>query len=288
MVASQNFLIRFMLSARALARRQRPRGEQHLRDGRVALVPRANRRHRKGNRPGALESGARVAVTGRCAEKGRELLDEAAAGENLVFVESDALADGESERVAPHVRDALGPIEILVNNVGGGTGEYGRIDKLDPGAFRRGFELNVMTAVDMTHAVLPQMIDGRWGRILMVASGRGQAADPVGHRALRDRQARADRVVEVDRVRLRRARHHLQHPVPRLCGDPDEGAHPVVVGRQGQRRPLRQSSAELRGPRTGRHATLDEVAHAALSLLGERAGAITGTTLNVDGGSSPY
>ncbi|WP_396349734.1 SDR family oxidoreductase [Gordonia amicalis] len=40
--------------------------------------------------------------------------------------------------------------------------------------------------------------------------------------------------------------------------------------------------------RTGRHATLDEVAHAAVSLLGEHSGAITGTTLNVDGGSSPY
>ncbi|ATD72057.1 MULTISPECIES: SDR family oxidoreductase [Gordonia] len=40
--------------------------------------------------------------------------------------------------------------------------------------------------------------------------------------------------------------------------------------------------------RTGRHATLDEVTHAAVSLLGEHSGAITGTTLNVDGGSSPY
>lgn len=258
-------------------------------EGRVALVTGGTDGIGKAIALALLESGARVAVTGRRAEKGRELLAETAARDRLVFVESDALADGESERVAAYVRDALGPIEILVNNVGGGTGEYGRIDTIDPGAFRRGFDLNVMTAVTMTHTVLPQMIDGGWGRILMVASVEGKLPTLPGigpYVAAKHALIGLSKSIAFDCGELGITCNTLcpgYVEIPTRVRTQSSSAGKANTGRYAD---PQQNYKDL--TRTGRHATLDEVAHAALSLLGEHAGAITGTTLNVDGGSSPY
>lgn len=260
-----------------------------VKEGRVALVTGGTEGIGRAIALSLLDAGAKVAVTGRRAEKGQELLDAADAGDRLIFVEADALATGEPARVAAEVRDRLGPIEILVNNVGGGTGEYGRIDTIDPGSFRRGFELNVMTSVDMTHAVLPQMVDGGWGRILMVASVEGKLPTLPGvgpyvtakHALIGLAKSIAFDVGELGITCNTLCPGYVE--IPTRVRKQSSSAGRANVGRYANP----QENYKLL-TRTGRHASLDEVAHGALSLLAENAGAITGTTLNVDGGSSPY
>lgn len=260
-----------------------------IKPGRVALVTGGTEGIGKAIALLLLQFGAKVAVTGRRAEKGEALLAEAEAGDRLIFVEADALAPGESARVASHVAEKLGPIEILVNNVGGGTGEYGRIDTIDPGSFRRGFELNVMTSVEMTHAVLPQMVAGEWGRILMVASVEGKLPTLPGvgpyvtakHALIGLSKSIAFDVGELGITCNTLCPGYVE--IPTRVRTQSSSAGKANVGRYSDP----QQNYKLL-TRTGRHATLDEVAHGALSLVAEHAGAITGTTLNVDGGSSPY
>lgn len=62
-----------------------------------------------------------------------------------------------------------GPVDILVNNVGGslGGGQF-TVSTLEQ--WRGAFELNVLPAVMLSQALLPGMRTRRWGRIINIAS----------------------------------------------------------------------------------------------------------------------
>jgi NAD(P)-dependent dehydrogenase (short-subunit alcohol dehydrogenase family) len=63
---------------------------------------------------------------------------------------------------------AIGPPDILVNNVGAAPGR--NFLYLDDDEWHRIFELNLMSAVRCTRRFLPSMRARRWGRVVMVAS----------------------------------------------------------------------------------------------------------------------
>lgn len=62
-----------------------------------------------------------------------------------------------------------GPVDILVNNVGGSLGG-GKFSVSTAGQWRGAFELNVMPAVILSQALLPGMRERGWGRIINIAS----------------------------------------------------------------------------------------------------------------------
>ena len=66
---------------------------------------------------------------------------------------------------------ARGPIDILIANAG--TGESGPFLKADSAQFRRMFDLNVMGVVHATRAVLGDMVERGFGRIVVNASIAG-------------------------------------------------------------------------------------------------------------------
>ncbi len=65
--------------------------------------------------------------------------------------------------------EAAGPVDILVNNVGGSLGG-GKFSVSTAEQWRGAFELNVMPAVILSQAVLPGMRARGWGRIINIAS----------------------------------------------------------------------------------------------------------------------
>lgn len=65
--------------------------------------------------------------------------------------------------------EAAGPVDILVNNVGGSLGG-GKFSVSTPEQWRGAFELNVMPAVILSQALLPGMRARGWGRIVNIAS----------------------------------------------------------------------------------------------------------------------
>jgi NAD(P)-dependent dehydrogenase (short-subunit alcohol dehydrogenase family) len=118
------------------------------------------------------EAGARVAVAARTT---REI--EAVAGE-LTARGSDAIAVPCDVASTPSVTDAVdavmrrfGRVDVLVNNAG--IAESAPVARLDEELWTRTIETNLTGTYRCTRAVVPGMIDRRFGRIINVASVAG-------------------------------------------------------------------------------------------------------------------
>jgi len=78
--------------------------------------------------------------------------------------------------VVREVEEALGPIDVLVNNAG--YGHEGVMEESPLVEMRRQFDVNVFGAVAMMRAVLPGMRSRRAGRILNITSMGGMITMP--------------------------------------------------------------------------------------------------------------
>jgi NADP-dependent 3-hydroxy acid dehydrogenase YdfG len=76
-------------------------------------------------------------------------------------------------------RDALGPVDLLVNNAG--ANRAARIDHATDAEFRDDVELNLLGAMFMTRRLLPEMIERRSGDVVFV--GSDAAARPRTYQA---------------------------------------------------------------------------------------------------------
>jgi NAD(P)-dependent dehydrogenase (short-subunit alcohol dehydrogenase family) len=70
----------------------------------------------------------------------------------------------------------LGPVDVLVNNAG--VAESAPLARTDPELWDRHFRVNVTGPYLLTRAVLPGMLERRWGRVINVASLAGLVGAP--------------------------------------------------------------------------------------------------------------
>jgi NAD(P)-dependent dehydrogenase (short-subunit alcohol dehydrogenase family) len=70
----------------------------------------------------------------------------------------------------------LGPVDVLVNNAG--VAESAPFMKTEPDFWDRHFDVNVRGPYLLTRAVLPGMLERRWGRVINVASLAGLFGSP--------------------------------------------------------------------------------------------------------------
>jgi len=70
----------------------------------------------------------------------------------------------------------LGPVDVLVNNAG--VAESAQFVKTEPDFWDRHFAVNVRGPYLLTRAVLPGMLERRWGRVINVASLAGLFGAP--------------------------------------------------------------------------------------------------------------
>ena len=88
-------------------------------EGKTALVTGGNQGLGKAFALGLAQAGARVAICGRRAEANRAAVDEArAAGHELVPITADVTDDAQVGSMTAAALDALGGIDVLVNNAG--------------------------------------------------------------------------------------------------------------------------------------------------------------------------
>lgn len=117
-----------------------------------------------------LQEGAEVVVNGRDQSRlDNAVRDLASAvpGATVNGIEADFSDDADVRRLV----DELGHSDILVNNVG--LFEVNDFSDITDADWRRYFEVNVMSGVQLSRQVLPQMIDSGWGRIVFVGSESG-------------------------------------------------------------------------------------------------------------------
>jgi len=147
--------------------------------GRVALVTGASRGLGQGFARGLALSGASVAMFARseyalaCAAS-----EIQAEGGRAIAITGDVTDAAAVRRVVDRVAGELGPIDLLVNNAGV-MAPIGLDWEVDPAAWWRTMEVNVLGSYLCARAVLPEMLERGGGRIINVTSTAANKRYPV-------------------------------------------------------------------------------------------------------------
>src|SRR5436190_18524968 len=132
-----------------------------------------------------LRLGARVSITSTT----QRIHERAAALEGDVSAYIADLSDrSQAFGLAAAAREALGPVDILVNaagmvQTGVPAGPETPFAKLEEDQLDRQLSITLKTAFHMTQAVLPGMVERRHGRVVMVSSVTGPLVTALGSAA---------------------------------------------------------------------------------------------------------
>lgn len=249
-------------------------------------------------------SGQRAVVTGGSRGIGlavvRSLVDEGVhvttgarhAGADLqTLVDDDTVSFvpgdlGTPEGIAALADAALagGPVTLLVNNVGWERFEMGGFLSVTEEDWLRSLNLNLLSAVRMSRALLPGMLDDGGGAIVNVSSinSTSPAQSIPGYSAAK---AGLDNfgLVLAGEFGDRGVRVNTVNPGPvstDLWNVELAGAVATATGQE----PQEVIDGAAAAAATGRFSTAEEIADAVLFLLSPRSGNTTGARLRVDGG----
>ena len=140
-------------------------------EGRVALVTGAGRGIGRAVALGLAAGGAQVALVARSLGQLEEAAEAVRArGDTAAVLQAD-VADPEAvAEVAARAAKELWSVDILVNNAAV-VQPVGPTVTASPTAWASAFAVNVDAPFHLAQAVLPAMLDRRWGRIVNVSSG---------------------------------------------------------------------------------------------------------------------
>jgi gluconate 5-dehydrogenase len=139
--------------------------DQFRLNGRTALVTGSGRGLGWEMAQGLAQAGARVLLHGRSAERLAPRLAELA-GAGLA---ADALAFDMADRAAMRAAiGSAGPIDVLIHNVG--ERDRRPFAEIEPDAFARLIDVDLVAAHALVKLVAPGMIERGWGRLILVTS----------------------------------------------------------------------------------------------------------------------
>jgi NAD(P)-dependent dehydrogenase (short-subunit alcohol dehydrogenase family) len=141
--------------------------------GKVALVTGGSKGLGKAMARGLVEAGADVVIASRHEGELRSALEEILQGTSRRgrYFAVDLSKRAEAGRLAAAAREAMGRIDILINNAG--TNRPQAIDAISDETWDEVLELNLSSVMALTRAVVPDMKQRRWGRIIHISSVMG-------------------------------------------------------------------------------------------------------------------
>jgi NAD(P)-dependent dehydrogenase (short-subunit alcohol dehydrogenase family) len=215
--------------------------------------------------------GAVVVSTGRRAK-----------GPGDLHVAADATVAADAARVVAEAEAHFGRIDCLVNNVGGT--DIRKLADLTDEDWQASFELNLLSAIRSTRAVVPGMEQRGGGAIVNVSStaGKRPSATMPDYSVMKAALLSYSRLV-ADLYAGSGIRCNAVTPGPTATdawiGDgglaDQQGDRATVLAKVGSGRPL------------GRLAEPDEIAAVIVFLLSDRASYVTGAAWSADGGTVP-
>lgn len=174
------------------------------------------------------------------------------------------------------VRDAFGPTQVLVNNAGWDV--FRPFIDTDPELWSKIISINLVGALNMQHAVLPDMIEARQGRIVNVSSDAAR----VGSSGEAVYAACKGGLVAFSKTLAREhARQNITVNV--VCPGPTDTAL-FDDYKQGAGNPEKLIQAFERSIPLGRIGQPDDLPGAVLFFASDDAAYITGQVLSVSGG----
>ena len=148
--------------------------------GKTALITGASRGIGLSAAQRLVAEGARVCVTARKAEALAEAVDALGGPEHAIGVAGKADDPEHQAAAVARTIEAFGSLDILVNNAGINPA-YGRMIDLDPAAFRKVFEVNVISALAWVREAHKAWLGEHGGAVVNVASVAGLGpADMIG------------------------------------------------------------------------------------------------------------
>jgi len=247
-------------------------------EGRVALVLAGSDGIGLATAQGLHEEGAKVAI---CARNRQRLVEAAQTMPGSLALQADVMNKADIDAVVADVANALGPIDILINNAGGPRA--GALESLYDEDWQAAFDLTLMSAVRATQLVLPAMREKRWGRIINISSYGVKHPVPglslsnsIRPAVLGWAKTLADQVA-CDNIL-----------VNTVCpGWTRTARMDTLLAQRAEKEEL--SESDLQGTITrdiplGRMGEADEIAALAVFLASDAASYITGTAIQVDGG----
>jgi len=120
-----------------------------------------------------IDAGHKVATNYRNEERTRAWQEQMkAAGYEVTVVRGDVASPEESEAMVREVEQALGPVEILINNAG--ITRDGTFHKMTAEQWQEVVNTNLNSVFNVTRPVISGMRERKWGRIVQISSINGQ------------------------------------------------------------------------------------------------------------------
>jgi 3-hydroxybutyrate dehydrogenase len=208
-------------------------------------------------------------------------------GGRAAFITADLTQEAECTLVADACREKLGRIDILVNN----AGHYGPVVPVEEyplAEFDKVIAIHLRAAFLLSKLILPEMYARKSGVILNISSLSAKAAYAWGsaYAAAKAGILGLTRVTAAEGARKGvRVNAICPGPVTETQMSKDLGA---VLAKKIGVSAEEQLAGFLNGLLQGRAQTAEEIARAALFLCSEQSSAMTGQSINVDGGVAFY
>jgi len=226
------------------------------------------------------EEGASVVIAAR----GRELLDQVAleiraAGGSVAAVQADVSRAEDCARLVAEAVRAFGRLDILVNNAG--TSATGEFESVTDDIWQADFELKLFAAIRLARLAIPHMKQQGGGRIVNITN---TGAKQPRAKSMPTTVTRAAGLAFTKALSKEFAPHRIL--VNTICiGLVRAGQHERKAAKAGVA--VEQYYANLaKDIPLGRVGRAEEVANAIAFLASEAASYITGTSINLDGGTS--
>lgn len=215
----------------------------------------------------ALERGAAVTVLD---------LDPSNAPIGSIGHRADIAEDASVADAVAYAAEAMGGIDIVINNAG--IGAQGTVENNSLDEWRRVFEVNVFGIVRVMRSALPHLRRSNQAAVVNVCSIAATAGLP-------DRAVYSASKGAVLSLTMAMAADHLREGIRVNCVNPGTADTPWIARLLDRADdPAAERAALAARQPSGRLVRAEEVAAAVLYLASPTAGATTGTSLAVDGG----
>ena len=219
--------------------------------------------------------GAAVAITATSGRVHERAADLSTAGATVWAGTADLTDEAAATRLVQAVLGRFGRLDVLVNNAGmaqtGGEDLSGAFVQVDARRWRLSLERTLLTAVNVTRAALPGMLDRGYGRVVNVSSVTGPLVSIPGESSYSAAKAGLDGLM----------RSLALEAAPQ--GVTVNAVAPGWIGTGSS------TEAELEAGRNtpvGRPGTPEEVAAAVAFLADPASSYVNGHSLVVDGGNT--